>query len=187
MDAYGNITDISEFAGGRRVRFVSYLNPKVNIGVSDSAPLTQPALVTTQSLDDSTVFCAQTESPGRFSLISQAFWRRYVTWDPDDHDRLTVQDVGAAPIFTVDFVDGCWFALNNASKDRVVDVYRGTENGGTWDTGGDGQRPPFYATIPIIAFAWNGGANQIWRANTTGPGITEPSAPAPSLLHDGHF
>lgn len=55
-------------------------------------------------------------------------------------------------IFTIDAVkgDGPWFALNNFNKKWVVDI----KGGGNADK------------TPIISWDWNGGDNQIWRAET---------------------
>ena len=51
-------------------------------------------------------------------------------------------------MFTVDFVDGCWFALNTYDRRMVVDIAGGATAEGS----------------PIILFPWNGGDNQRWRA-----------------------
>jgi len=51
-------------------------------------------------------------------------------------------------LFTVDMVDGCWFALNNHDRSAVADVNgSGTAEGNT-----------------ISGWSWNGGDNQRWRA-----------------------
>ena len=52
------------------------------------------------------------------------------------------------PFQTREFVEQCWFALNDPYHGAVVDI----SESGT----GEGN--------PVISFSWNGGANQIWRA-----------------------
>jgi hypothetical protein len=54
--------------------------------------------------------------------------------------------------FAVDFVDGCWFALNDVFHLQVADIQGGAKE----------------ANTPIISFPWNGGHNQIWRAHKVG-------------------
>ena len=60
------------------------------------------------------------------------------------------QGIKALPerMFTVDFVDGCWFALNTCDRVLVMDIMQSRTDEGT----------------PIIGFGWNGGNNQRWRA-----------------------
>jgi hypothetical protein len=55
-------------------------------------------------------------------------------------------------IFTIDAVknDDTWFALNNFNKQWVVDVKGATTADKT----------------PCISWQWNGGDNQVWRAET---------------------
>ncbi|WP_291836725.1 hypothetical protein [Brevundimonas sp.] len=38
MDAYGNLTDLSEFANGRRLRLISYMDPDIAFGLHAARP-----------------------------------------------------------------------------------------------------------------------------------------------------
>jgi Ricin-type beta-trefoil lectin domain-like len=49
--------------------------------------------------------------------------------------------------------DGRWFALNNDNHSYVVDV----QGGATADN------------TPVLSWKWNGGDNQIWRAEIVAP------------------
>ena len=55
MDAYGNLTEVSEFAGGRRIRLISYLDEDVAMGAirrSDEAEINYRLGVRHVSTDD---------------------------------------------------------------------------------------------------------------------------------------
>ncbi len=194
MDGRGNLTDASEFRSGKLIRLISYLDPDIALGVHASRPgwnfadiensmktcrkLVSSIAVQKVSSGDphSTMLRASTRDPDTFSLAWETdpfiiaesndyaglpfvYWpgkgdsyesrgKQLALSNPMDPINQGRQMMRAG--FTVDFVDGCWFALNNSEHGVVVDISgSGTEE-----------------NTPIIAFAWNGGHNQIWRAQT---------------------
>jgi hypothetical protein len=63
--------------------------------------------------------------------------------------------------FTVDMLDGgCWFALNSVDRRRVVDVQYGEARAGA----------------ELLAYPWNGGDNQKWRAQLMEPANMVPKS-----------
>lgn len=160
MDAYGNLTRVDEFFA-RSLRLISYLDPDVALGVfppdDDSLGAHCVRVHRLSSGDpDRSVLMAYSAGPVAFSLSPGNDLSQYLTWQTGNNGLMLLQpmpDPGNgqlvfAPPFELDFVQGCWFALNNADHSCVVDV----------SESGTAQRNP------IIPFEWNGGANQIWRA-----------------------
>ena len=173
MDAYGNLTSVSEFSNGRRIRLISYMDPDIAFGLHASRPhgggspfigeievLSLEYLIGVQRLSsggpDSSVLRAEASGGDTFTLAWDADPGCLLSWGDGSfqlsNDKSPLEDMSQGPEsrFTVDFVDGCWFALNNPDRNRVVDVSRF----------GTAER------TPIIPFAWNGGDNQKWRAET---------------------
>ena len=193
MDASGNLTDRSEFSSGKLIRLISYLDPDVALGVHASRPGWDPAnfeasMANCRTLNSSvgvhrlstgdptsTMLRAARRDANTFSLAWECdpftisagdypgmpflFWPgsgdSYETRGKqlqlsNPMDRVSEGTSMMRSGFTVDFVDGCWFALNDTDHGVVVDI---TESRTAENT-------------PIIAFAWNGGHNQIWRAQT---------------------
>jgi hypothetical protein len=170
MDAHGNLTDLSEFANGRRLRLISYMDPDIALGLHAARPsggsgfigeigaLALEAFIGVRRLslgdDGATVLVAQAAQGDTFTLGWGADPGCLLMWGGGgfslSNDRSPLDDAAgsAGAEFTVDFVDGCWFALNNPNRDRVVDI--------------EGARTD--ERTPIIPWSWNGGANQIWRA-----------------------
>lgn len=162
MDAYGNLTSVDEFFGAT-IRLISYLDPDVALGVfppdSDSLGAHCVRVYRLSSGDPSrTRLTAYSASPIAFSLSPSDDLSQYLTWQTGANGLMLFQpmpdpgngDLVFAPPFKVDFVQDCWFALNNFDRDSVVDISEsGTAEGNA-----------------IISFPWNGGANQIWRAQT---------------------
>ncbi len=74
---------------------------------------------------------------------------RWTGWQFDVSNAADRDDASGGDMqFVVDFVDGCWFALNNVFRNQVADI----------------QGSSKHEKTPIIAFPSNGGHNQIWRA-----------------------
>ncbi|MGH8082683.1 MAG: hypothetical protein ACREP7_19055 [Lysobacter sp.] len=160
MDAYGNLTSVEEFFGAN-VRLISYLDPDVALGVfppdADSAGAHCVRVHRLSSGDpDRTALMTYSVSPIAFSLSPANDLSQYLTWETGANGLMLLQpmpdpgngDVVSGPAFKVDFVQDCWFALNDFNRDSVVDI----SESGTAELN------------PIISFPWNGGANQIWRA-----------------------
>ncbi|HEY1753149.1 MAG TPA: hypothetical protein VGG29_17970 [Caulobacteraceae bacterium] len=174
MDANGNLTDLSEFDGSRRIRLVSYMDENLAVG-GFGGGLGGWYKLGIHHLSagnpDQTLFLANGAGPGAFSLAWVAAPGNYVSWEGQGSDGALLLEPLAAnndphpvgqdgdriplPQFTVDFVDGPWFALNDTRKDNVFDC-----SGSGQDEGN-----------PIIPYHWNGGDNQRWRAATRGPGL----------------
>lgn len=173
MDAYGNLTDISEFNNSRAIRLVSYMNEDLAIGgfgggLGGWYKLGIHHL--SAGNDNQTIFLANGAGRGFFSLAWVGGPGNYVSWEGQADSTLLMEplwrnndphpvgqdgDRIPLPMFTVDFVDGPWFALNDLRKDHVFDCSRSGQDEGN----------------PIIPFRWNGGDNQKWRAATRGPGL----------------
>lgn len=170
MDAYGNLTSQSEF-DGVTIRLVSYqplagpdgntvfLGAEVNwvvLAGGAGTVLEQAVLLSfdgTENPSNSVHFKARLENTGGFSLRLEAEDDLYLSWpDSDDAPNMQIVQVAGAPgdqqMFTVDFVEQCWFALNNLDKNCVVSF---------------GTDPISYYQL-IIGEPWSNGANQIWRA-----------------------
>lgn len=174
MDASGNLDNWADFTQGMKIRLVSYLNPDVVFGVKYETVPSAPGMmvgvkaevqrlsVDSHALSELTVFMVYgdwlqlvwyppdgsgdayplywTDERGRQIDMNDPF---FAPQDEDDNER--THDMQACAI---DFVDGCWFALNNWDRSMVADVYEsGTTSGNQ-----------------IVSWPWNGGANQIWRA-----------------------
>ena len=151
-DANGNLTGIGDFIDGRRVRFQSYLDSaNLVLSVRDRGccvhNLTNPS-------PSETIFTIAGAENGYFTLRTAR--EVYLFWGygpPGRPARLTWYLAGMASEwsrfrFTVDMLDGCWFALNRVDREVVADVeYSRTAEG-----------------TPVIAYEWNGGHNQYWRA-----------------------
>jgi|APAra7269097235_1048549.scaffolds.fasta_scaffold01420_12 hypothetical protein len=170
MDAYGNLTDLSEFANGRRLRLISYMDPDIAFGLHAARPSGGSGFmgeVETLALeyfigvrrmslgdDGATVLVAEAAPGGTFTLGWGADPGCLLIWGDGgfslSNDRVPMDDMSGDPStrFTIDFVDGCWFALNNPDHDRVADIA--------------GEHTD--ERTPIIPWSWNGGSNQIWRA-----------------------
>lgn len=174
MDAYGNLTQLSEFSNNRRIRLISYMDPDIAMGVhatlnpppviESPIPFVRPKFLTQfgvqrLSLGDpeSSVFVAamMPDTPELFSLGWAGDLDCVLEWGGgtlgirDNYAPFMVMsDGGQTCQFTVDFVDGCWFALNLPDRSQVVDIYEDRTEDRT----------------PIILYPWHGGANQIWRA-----------------------
>lgn len=170
MDAHGNLTSLSEFSNGRRLRLISYMDPDIALGLhaarftsSDSSFIGEVETLALESFvgvrrlslgdDGATVLVAQGAAGDTFTLGWAADPGCLLVWGGQftlSNDRVALAATADDPAthFTVDFVDGCWFALNTPDRDRVADI-----EGGRTDE-----------RTPIIAFSWNGGSNQIWRA-----------------------
>ncbi|GAA0635227.1 RICIN domain-containing protein [Brevundimonas lenta] len=162
MDACNNLTSQDEFANGRRIRFISYLGQGLVIGASGqvvSGPIGIPCMespsVALSHLSNgnagNSIFSAQA-TDGGFTLSRGGDSRQQLSWSAY-REPLTlfcneVTVIAADPVFTVTFVDGCWFTLNNADGSMVVDVAgSGTDEG-----------------QPLLGWDPNGGDNQKWRA-----------------------
>ncbi|HEY0601055.1 hypothetical protein [Brevundimonas sp.] len=163
MDPYGNLTTSAELAGGRRIRLISYLDPDVALGCfdsSDGAGWPRLGVHRLSSGDpDRTVFQTGRQphfSEGDFYMIWTDEAGCVVSMEGDSDGCLTCIPITGGddgdppdyPGFTADFVNGCWFALNDSLGIQVVDI----------SESGTGEQNP------VIAFKWNGGPNQIWRA-----------------------
>jgi hypothetical protein len=163
MDPYGNLTTAAELAGGRRIRLISYLDPDVAIGCFDSSDgdgWPRLGVHRLSSGDPGRTIFQSGRLPhfteGDFYLIWPDEAGCVVSMEGDSDGCLTCIPITGGddgdppnyPAFMVDFVNGCWFALNDPLGVQVVDVR---------ESGTDEQ-------TPVIAFRWNGGPNQIWRA-----------------------
>ncbi|RZJ47129.1 MAG: hypothetical protein EON87_01990 [Brevundimonas sp.] len=179
MDASGNLTDVSEFSNGRRIRLISRLSSDVALGlhafwpaptggsgfIGELSRLVAPALNSSVSAhrlslggNETTVLRADAidggftlswaDQPGCFLYWTDG---QFGLFDDRAGTGLVASIVGAQTYdktFTIDWVDGCWFALNNHDHSRVADVRGGSSDERT----------------QIVSFGWNGGDNQIWRA-----------------------
>lgn len=180
MDQYGNLTDVSEFANGRRIRLISRLDQEVALGLhsfwpapatggsgvigalirSVAPPLNSSVSVHRLSLgsNDTAVLRADAVDGGfTLSWADQPgcflYWTdgQFGLFDDRPQPSLlssVMGDQSYDKTFTIDWVDGCWFALNNHDHSRVADVRGASSDERT----------------PIVSFGWNGGDNQIWRA-----------------------
>lgn len=192
MDKYGNLTDRSEFSKDNLIRLVSYLDPDVALGVHASRPgwdmndiegsmsrcrklnasvgvhkisAGDPNFTSMlrASRRDGETFTLAWENDPFITLNTQYGGKPFLYWpNGDQYEAKGKQMLLSNPMdqgegvnmiqngFTIDFVDGCWFALNNPDHNLVADI---TESRTAENTA-------------IVAFPWNGGHNQIWRAQT---------------------
>lgn len=148
-DQFGNLNSLADFTTGRRIRFISYLGPDLALACKSTVAYIHHLSVN----GDFTVFTITKTSEG-FGLNNHADLGWWSNDDGRGHSGVYVgypnhmvtqpYDYG----FTVDFVNGVWFALNNHDHTRVVDVKESDTTEGN----------------QVIGFEWNGGDNQIWRA-----------------------
>lgn len=192
MDKYGNLTDRSEFDKDVLIRLVSYLDPDVALGVHASRPgwdmndiegsMTRCRTLNSSvgvhkisagdptftsmlraSRRDGETFTLAWENDPFIALNTEYGGKPFLYWPSGDKyeakgkqmllSNPMEQGEGANMVqngFTIDFVDGVWFALNNPDHSLVADI---TESRTAESTA-------------IVAFPWNGGQNQIWRAQT---------------------
>jgi hypothetical protein len=160
-DAYGNLLGIEDFTDGLRIRLVSYLNPDVVAGfrASSDAPWPWAAVNVRSDNEGWSLFTVRRlipkgwQVPNAFALETSTILGDgnpgLLTWFDDKMVLLSAQDWRGSLVCTVDMLDGgCWFALNNQDRSRVLDVSHGRTDKYT----------------PLIPFKWNGGDNQRWRA-----------------------
>jgi hypothetical protein len=170
MDAYGNFTSLQDFTTGSVIQLTSYLDPDIvldthavfdqwgdmtstNVGVHrlSNGPTTTSHLIVDSAWE-------QDPSSDQFCLLFNQYGV-VLSWAINGPRGFPLELVmvgsNVGPDyskFTVDFVDGPWFALNTPDRTLVADISEsGTAEGS-----------------PIIGFPWNGGANQIWRAQRVG-------------------
>ncbi|HEY6816803.1 MAG TPA: hypothetical protein VI168_14795 [Croceibacterium sp.] len=153
-DAYGNLLSQSEFADDVCVRLHSYLDSE-NLVLALALDGAFIHNLANGPLIDNTVFtCGQVDGGFVLSLQQAEFGGPRMNWYPWDKPQflLIENDFGgyyqSQFVFTVDMVQGPWFALNNYDHSRVADVKESATAEGS----------------AVIAWGWNGGANQIWRA-----------------------
>lgn len=171
MDVHGNLTDQSEFEAGRypagrRVRFVSWLGEDFAIGLTGDDGL--GIYRVSANPPERTIFEVFAVSGG-FGIGSVGARDKYVVsrgdraqlrinyWVPtvSRGDPFSTDPELQIEGFKVDFVEDCWFALNNRARDHVFDCAASVTDDGN----------------PILLWPWNGGDNQRWRAATVGPGL----------------
>lgn len=167
MDAYGNLTTREDFSDGVIVRFVSRMDANVVIGysglqVDGNGNVMDTMTVFAQHLPvdpqaDNTRFVIRPTGDGvtfRLDLCDgPEGWQVWGMEYEDYTEPLKVLPQNAGTAFRVDFVQDCWFALNFADGSQVADIKEC--NPAQW--------------TPIIMFPWNGGDNQIWRAEVAQP------------------
>ena len=146
---------------GARVRFISYLDIDVALGVNTpadkwTAPPTAVKRLSEGNRTDRTIFVIEVADNGAFRLRWAADQGQYLAWQAP-YKQLWLIDKATAlhprycetSLFTVDAVkDGNWFALNNAQHTHVVDIDHGSTASGT----------------AVFSWRWNGGDNQVWRS-----------------------
>ena len=156
-DAYGNLLSQAEFANGVRIRLHSYLDSE-NLVLALNLDGCFVHNLSSGLAPDTTIFtCDQID--GGFVLSQQeveyggplmVWWGPGAVYTPDAllSSDATQSGEPSQRVFTVDFVNGCWFALNNYDHSYVADIYESDTTEGT----------------TIQPYHWNGGDNQIWRA-----------------------
>jgi hypothetical protein len=156
-DAYGNLLGIEDFTPGLRIRLVSYLGPDVTMGLGGPGGDRACVHRLSDGGSDQGVFQVEVPEPGFFQLLVSSFdpFTQYLQWQGNTLDDGNLIDLyfwdPGDPLswFAVDMLDGgCWFALNNSTREAVADV-----NGSQTFEG-----------APITGWDWNGGDNQRWRA-----------------------
>lgn len=174
MDANGNLTSQDEFSGGRRIRLISYLGPDIALGVTaaDVTVLGIPMVEATVG-----VHHLSTGDPARTLLIANAVnggFSLSPSEAPDNFliagdtvgvaapDSLVIK-AGGPPVFTVQFVQGCWFTLGPQGEGDVFDIPASVTTEGT----------------NILCFPLNGGENQTWRAELFQSPVAETTARRP--------
>jgi hypothetical protein len=163
MDAYGNLTDQSEF-DNRRFRLISYLDPDVSVGVFDYA-----CGVVRLSLGGNPRPWTTTIFRGRMSWAAVEMTQILsFTWDHNPALHLSdaggVAVVNGSPVVVSPvFVDGPWFILMNVFDDPEADFGRRTVLDCAESSTEESNR--------ILWFRENQGDNQKWRAATVGPGL----------------
>lgn len=170
MDAYGNLTSISEFTDGRAFRLMSYLDGDVAIGAvraeEDDTFRIYNCSVHRMSAGNNVPVTFQFRNVKVVS--SYVFFYISLVADPDywmsygDGGFYSGKTLGlrlakgnaqflwAPALLTVTFVQDCWFTLQTDSVVLAVDCSESQTNEGN----------------PILWFEPNGGQNQIWRAAT---------------------
>lgn len=154
-DAYGNLLGQDEFANRVRVRFHSYLDSEnLVLALGDGGAFLYN--LANGPRPDITSFCC-TQTDGGFHMCLTDTYGISVggmLWWPLPSPAMLALETplsGYRPeqfIFTIDMVQSPWFALNNHDHSFVADVDKSATSQGT----------------SILAWGWNGGANQIWRA-----------------------
>lgn len=174
MDAYGNLTSQDEFSGGRKIRLISYLGPDIALGVTaaDVTVLGLPIVEGTVGVhhlsagDPAQTLLIVNAVSGGFSLSpSEAPDTFLVAGDTVKvaaPDSIIIQ-AGGPPVFTVQFVDGCWFTLGPKGEGDVFDIPASVTTEGT----------------NILCFPLNGGQNQTWRAELFQSPVAETVVRAP--------
>jgi hypothetical protein len=156
-DAYGNLISQADFAGRVRVRLHSYLDSEnLVLGLQlngayihnlTNGPAPDATIFTCEQIDGGFVLSQQEAEFGGPLML---WWGPGALYTPEEllrSDTVTSSEPDQR-IFTVDFVNGCWFALNNFDHSYVADVKQSVTTEGN----------------DVIPFHWNGGDNQIWRA-----------------------
>jgi hypothetical protein len=169
MDAYGNLTSQDEFSGGRRIRLISYLGPDIALGVTAAditGPLGIPMVEATVG-----VHHLSTGDPARTVLIANAVSGGFSLAPGEAPDTFLIAgdtvgvaapnslaiQAGGPPVFTVQFVDGCWFTLGPQGEGDVFDIPASVTTEGT----------------NVLCFPLNGGQNQTWRAEVVPAQVAE--------------
>lgn len=152
-DANGNLIGIGDFVNGRRIRFHSALD-SARLVLALRGDLGGCVQHLPDQLRIDTIFEIFGAENGHFRL--RTLKSAELIWDHTPRGTPTALNWygpghGTDWIdfrFTVDMVDRCWFALNRADRSVVADVDRSRT--------ADGTR--------VLAWTWNGGENQKWRA-----------------------
>ena len=168
-DDYGNLLGIGDFTTGLEVRFHSYLDSEhLVLACAENSSCRLHDLRAGPAWLDS-LFRIEARAGGLFGIWLPGNWdqlqvlarteaghgtisRQQIRID-SHHTRLfPTPDAPASRNFAVDMLDGgCWFALNNATREGVFDVAYGRAEAGA----------------DVQLYPWNGGNNQRWRAQIT--------------------
>jgi hypothetical protein len=187
MDAYGNLTDISEFTHGRRFRLISYMNPDVaagGFGDTSDFSLTAQFWMAVHRLSAggdpaATIFVADQWDPGNFTLT----WAGVPTWWgqtnpvyldgtgglPDHNNAAALNRIPTASVPRANPLSQLE-PTPHWTVDFVYDcwfAFNRMDKQVVLDVCESDQTEG----NAIIWFPWNNGANQIWRAATRGPGL----------------
>jgi hypothetical protein len=159
-DANGNLLGIEEFHDGLRIRLVSAIDANMVAGFHQTRDSPAPwAAVNLRSDNEAWSFFTirrrlprGRDVPNAFALETPYILNGnpgLLAWVDGGMSMVTADDWRGSIVFTVDMLDGgCWFALNNQDRSRVLDVDHGRTDRYTH----------------LLAFKWNGGDNQRWRA-----------------------